>query len=250
MPYVQQATNSRFAFCWNLTGGFDLALQRCGFKTAWGAENNAQCNSVRRRHFPDEQTLTDIRDAHSARYLDNAVKEWYTPLVGNSYSPEEKIMAGTLRKLTKAQAEECVHLYDMGMSLGPIAKYFGVSRQAMWELLKKRTTMRPQKRTGKDNHFYRDGGRADGHAQNLAEIAIQQGILQRSIYCEQCKSFGRTLKDGRSSIHCHHDDYNKPLDVRWLCHKCHYKWHKTHTPKRKEVQKELANVDLITAGFP
>lgn len=158
-------------------------------------------------------------------------------------------MAGKLKKLTAEQAVECVRLYEQGLSLGPIAAYFDVSRQAMWDLLRRRTTMRPQQRFGRENHFFRGGASQDDQAQNLLETALGQGIIERQTHCSECGSTG-TFKDGRSAIQAHHDDYNKPLDVRWLCQKCHHKWHSANVPKRKEVQTGLAAVDLICGGFP
>jgi hypothetical protein len=36
--------------------------------------------------------------------------------------------------------------------------------------------------------------------------------------CEVCKE---------TNVDAHHDDYNKPLDVRWLCKKHHREHHKS-----------------------
>ena len=47
--------------------------------------------------------------------------------------------------------------------------------------------------------------------------AVRGGKLQRGISCEICGS-GTTL-------HAHHDDYSKTLEVRWLCATCHRQWH-------------------------
>lgn len=33
---------------------------------------------------------------------------------------------------------------------------------------------------------------------------------------------------GVTKAEAHHDDYNKPLEVRWLCFKHHREWHKAH----------------------
>ena len=35
---------------------------------------------------------------------------------------------------------------------------------------------------------------------------------------------------GANYVHAHHCDYNKPLDVLWLCPKHHKEWHKNNEP--------------------
>ena len=122
-------------------------------------------------------------------------------------------------------------MYESGLGLKPIAAFFRVSRQAMWDLLRRRITLRPQRTVGERNHFYRGGTRADDRAQNLAEQAIQDGILSPASKCEACGA-SPVFKDGRSGIQGHHDDYSKPLAVRWLCQPCHHEWHKTHKAAR------------------
>lgn len=53
-------------------------------------------------------------------------------------------------------------------------------------------------------------------AHQLVKYAINAGNLV-SEPCEQC---GR-----QSDTHAHHDDYSKPLNIRWLCPPCHKQWH-------------------------
>ncbi len=52
--------------------------------------------------------------------------------------------------------------------------------------------------------------------------AIRDGLLIPASECSVCRS--------TESIEGHHDDYTKPLDVRWLCAKCHKDWHKHNNP--------------------
>jgi hypothetical protein len=52
-------------------------------------------------------------------------------------------------------------------------------------------------------------------ARGKVYLAIKRGILKR-LPCESC---------GAKKSHGHHHDYAKPLDVHWLCLKCHLKEH-------------------------
>ena len=52
--------------------------------------------------------------------------------------------------------------------------------------------------------------------------AIRDGHLIRPDKCENCGC--------SSNLQAHHDNYMKPLDVRWLCVACHSDWHNHNTP--------------------
>ena len=54
------------------------------------------------------------------------------------------------------------------------------------------------------------------------QSATDSGLIKRGKMCEQCGA--------RGLIEGHHDDYNRPLTVRWLCKRCHFGWHKTNRP--------------------
>lgn len=54
-------------------------------------------------------------------------------------------------------------------------------------------------------------------AHKAVENAIIRGLLQRPGVCDECSN--------PCKPHAHHDDYSKPLEVRWLCQSCHAKIH-------------------------
>ena len=169
-----------------------------------------------------------------------------------SCQKEVDSMAGKLKKMTEDQVCEAIKSYDNGMSLQDLAHIYGVTRQAIWGLFKARKVdMRPQKRYGEDNHFYRGGARADARANNLLEQAIEDGKISNPRQCEQCGDT-RRFADGRTAIQGHHTDYNRPLDVMWLCQKCHHEWHKQHKPIKKESHGSHEDdvIDIIFGGFP
>ncbi len=60
----------------------------------------------------------------------------------------------------------------------------------------------------------------------LVQAAVARGRLHQGP-CEGCGS--------RARIDAHHDDYSKPLDVRWLCRSCHLRLHAERHPLTPET---------------
>lgn len=58
---------------------------------------------------------------------------------------------------------------------------------------------------------------------NAVRRAIKIGVLVRPSACARCGAPDRKGADGRSTIQAHHADYSRPLDVEWICSKCHRK---------------------------
>lgn len=75
-------------------------------------------------------------------------------------------------------------------------------------------------------------------ARKQAQRAHRRGLLRAPDVCESCK--------GEGPLHKHHDDYSKPLEIRWLCVKCHRVTHRR--PGKSKVETEArANVKKLRA---
>lgn len=62
---------------------------------------------------------------------------------------------------------------------------------------------------------WREKNPAAYRAQNAVNSAIRDGKIKKEgcLFCSSPK------------VHGHHEDYAKPLDVVWLCAKCHHRLH-------------------------
>lgn len=53
-----------------------------------------------------------------------------------------------------------------------------------------------------------------------ARSLVARAIKTKKLFREPCEICGNT------DVHAHHDDYAKPLNIRWLCVAHHSQWHK------------------------
>jgi len=243
-----------------LIGGFSIAAHWAGLQTEVFCEKDKRCRDFLSRTYPGIPILEDVRDFT----VDTIVNLKYNQL---SQSKKEVIDMGARNPKYDVAAD----LYKAGLSIQDVADFYEITRQAMWMILKRRSCeFRDQKKYGKENNFYRGGSTFSARVHDVTERAVEKGVLIRKTHCGKCGS--------TDNIESHHKDYNLPLDVDWLCHKCHFEWHKKNKPieqiidfppmdkheicsrggSRKEVmpdefRKEIEDATdtyLLTAGVP
>ena len=52
-----------------------------------------------------------------------------------------------------------------------------------------------------------------------AHCAVNNALRSKKITKKPCEICGK------EKAHAHHDDYSRPLNVRWLCSEHHHEWH-------------------------
>lgn len=122
--------------------------------------------------------------------------------------------------MTPEQKNEALKMIEKGMSGAAVARFYGVSRQYIHIITPKR--LRSVSREPKifdKNHYKSNNIKARAHS--LINTAKRLGVLTP----EPCEKCGDVKTEG------HHDDYSKPLDVRWLCFPCHKHWHRLNKAK-------------------
>jgi len=67
------------------------------------------------------------------------------------------------------------------------------------------------------------------NAHGIVARAMRSGKLVKEC-CSKC--------DSTFSVVAHHDDYLKPLNIRWMCQACHVQWH-TKNGEGKNAQSRI-----------
>lgn len=75
----------------------------------------------------------------------------------------------------------------------------------------------PRQRKRQKEYYHRN--KHKNHARYLTRKAIKNGDLVRPEMCERGH-------DG--PVFAHHEDYDRPLDIMWLCRKCHTRIHRKY----------------------
>lgn len=91
------------------------------------------------------------------------------------------------------------------------------AREANKLYMRRRTEQNPEKvREG-----WRNKKKPEPHKKKAREIlneAVRSGKIHRPSICQSCGA--------EATVHGHHEDYTKPLEVVWLCSECHGKRHR------------------------
>lgn len=131
----------------------------------------------------------------------------------NSCSTEKPVSDFGLRAASKdglsAKCKECQKEYDKKRASAP---HRVAARKAYIQ------TEAGKASHNKSTKKWVENNSSKRKAHIAAGNALRDGKLNRGEKCQLC--------DCSVNLDAHHDDYSKPLGIRWLCQTHHKQWHK------------------------
>ena len=91
-------------------------------------------------------------------------------------------------------------------------RWMAANREKLREAHRRHRETNPES-TLASQRRWREANREKARAHAAVTRALRSGRLTRPKNCEACGNEG--------AIHAHHEDYERQLDVQWLCPSCH-----------------------------
>lgn len=121
----------------------------------------------------------------------------------------------------------------------PLSEFYAHPRMADGHVNKCKTCNKRDVRLNRKDKisYYRDYDRERGNRQTSEDLAryradnpkkwaahqaVAKAVKHGTLVSQPCEVCGKLESNG------HHDDYDKPLVVRWLCQEHHVAWHQEH----------------------
>lgn len=92
-------------------------------------------------------------------------------------------------------------------------KYYIKNKEKLCEYTKKYRLADPERAKRIAEKVYANSDKRKVKARAILNCKIRYGKIIKPENCEVCKE--------KQKLQAHHDDYDKPLEVKWLCRRCH-----------------------------
>lgn len=128
----------------------------------------------------------------------------------NKFYKHPKTLDGYLNKCIECVKAYAKLLYKKNKLNGSWIKKERIRNRERYYRLNYKTK---HKRNSIANNKWRKNNPLAYKAHIIVNNAIRDGKLTKPSSCENCNK--------KTKVEAHHKDYSKPLNIRWLCIKCH-----------------------------
>lgn len=134
-------------------------------------------------------------------------------------------------------------LFEVGLaekdSSGEWVRIAGADEQFAWLLQRVEAGRKSGMKRGKQDKNSMDDRILRNGARSILNRAVVEGKLDKPKFCADCGVTGVVIEG-------HHSDYKKPLEVDWLCKKCHTETHRNI--RMSPIERPLDSVERPLTG--